>query len=171
MNRKLTIGLGGLALCGACSLVVLNAGKGRAPATGPTPAAETAATPAETTTTDVELAATGEIRNGWLIVRGTSNLPFGASIAYEIRDSAGDLLEDGQTPSGAGEFTINSEAIKDHAGPFGVWVAFQVFAMDQPSAVVDLFGKDGAKMSGPLVEETGGSQKIKRAAIEFKVSE
>lgn len=120
-----------------------------APAPAPTPARRT----------DVVVQIVTATRSGSTIsVSGTTSVPDGAFIAYEVvpaRD--GFPIREGAARVQGERFTFNANIAGFPSGPVEVWVAFvtilggPTYDATQPSGVLDLYGGMGQNITGPNV--------------------
>lgn len=134
----------------------------------------------------VELTLDASLQGSELVVQGTTSLPDGALISYEVTgrgkntsnypgvqgldDSPGFVFE-GTVPvkdgryRGAVDFSHlpGQEAVEK----IGVWVAFQTLlgaSAKQPDAIVEEFGQMGEKLTGSNVTKAGALKRVELTA-------
>jgi hypothetical protein len=152
-----------------CALTVACGG---APEPGADPAAEAPtgeSTEAAAATEDgadfvIDLAV---VEDAVLRIEGSGTLPDGARLSYEVKHDGFDVgdydgYETGQIEFSGGTFSFEM-SLADW--PTGAALIQLVFEMEpsgdpQPAAVIDLYGADGARLTGPNVEEFGGRRTI-----------
>lgn len=120
----------------------------------------------------VDLTMDSRVEGGSIVVDGTTDLPDGALVDYEITheafgtiddldDPTWDLFADGSVPVTAGTYTITTPVPDWPPGDVTVWVAFQVtLASDQPAGVVERYGEMGKKLGGSNVTESAGLRRV-----------
>lgn len=121
-------------------------------------------TPAADTGTSVSLTVTAQQQNKQLRISGTTNLPDGAIVAFEV--AATDLnvneFADGTATVGGGRFSSSVDVSEWPSGNVEVWAAFQTVLGhgEQPQAILDRYGKFGEKLTGPNVVKTGDFYRV-----------
>lgn len=108
---------------------------------------------------EISLATQARVRDGELVVTGTTNLPDGVVLDWWVSSSSGvEALPEGSVVVQDGAFAFSV--------PAGSWVAtraevtteFTVGADGQPAWVSDRFGSQGERMIGPDVYEDSGDK-------------
>ena len=133
----------------------------------------------------VELSMAPRVEDQGILVEGTTDLPDGARIAYEVtheafgtsddlEDATWDLFADGSVAVRGGRYSATVPVAGWPAGAVTVWVAFQPDfseAVDaengQPAGVIDRYGEMGANLTGSNVSESAG---LKRVELERTVT-
>lgn len=133
----------------------------------------------------VDLTMDARIEGASIVAEGTTDLPDGAVIVYEVthedfgtkddlEDPVWSLFADGSVPVDGGRYSLSVPVADWPAGDVTVWVAFQAVLSDdvdpgdgQPAAVMERYGEMGARLTGPNVTESAGN---KRVEIEATVS-
>jgi hypothetical protein len=115
-----------------------------------------------------------------IVIEGTTDLPDGALIAYEVthdafgtsddlQDSTWDLFADGSVPVQGGRYSVNVPVAGWPSGRVTVWVAFQTVlgatidgqpADGQPADVIERYGNMGENLTGSNVSESGDSKRV-----------
>ena len=123
----------------------------------------------------VALTMEARVEDRSIVVEGTTDLPDGALIAYEVThddfatsDATMDLFADGTVPVDGGSYSVTTPVPDWPPGDVTVWVAFQtLLASDQPADVVERYGVMGEHLSGSNITESGG---LKRVELERTIS-
>jgi hypothetical protein len=133
----------------------------------------------------VDLTMDARIEGDSIVAEGTTDLPDGAVIVYEVthedfgtkddlEDPVWSLFADGSAPVDGGRYSLSAPVADWPAGDVTVWVAFQAVLGDevdpasgQPASVMERYGEMGANLTGPNVTESAGN---KRVEIEATVS-
>ncbi len=124
----------------------------------------------------VELDMDARVADGTISVDGTTDLPDGALIAYEVTlDNSAedaeilDLFDTGTASVSDGTFLFDVPIDSWPAGDVTIWVTFQtVVAGDsQPASVLEKYGDSGERMGGPNVTGAGD---LKRVELEQTIA-
>jgi hypothetical protein len=115
--------------------------------------------------TYVELELTSASRQGSdILFEGTTNLPDGALIAYEVTNDNATYFVDGNATVAGGKFQGTAAAAPE--GPIEVWVAFQtiVAGATQPAEIIDTYGELGENITGD-VTKTGDMTRVEKTMV------
>jgi hypothetical protein len=148
-----------------CLLLALACGSGDAPAPPPAaPPAVATAEPEPLETVQLELDAARE--GAEVIVQGTTNLPDGTLISFELRHERFGALpgaagfEDGAARVRAGRFVQRVSVDDWPRGAIDVWAAFEPTSIhgEQPATVLEQYGRSGERLGGDNVNRRGASR-------------
>lgn len=119
---------------------------------------------------DVTLTLAPSARGHILTIAGTTNLPNGVLISYEVTPSDTSQVEfaDGFAPVTDGRFTAIVDLNHWPAGDVEVWAAFQTVldtTHEQPNAVIDRYGALGERLTGPNVTRAGDVRRVETTAV------
>ena len=99
--------------------------------------------------------------NGELVVQGTTDLPDGALLQYNVWHARDDIEGDyGELSVSDGRFDFKTDVSRWPAGEVKVQVAFSAGPF-QPEPVIAEFGVHGEKLGGPHVEDDSGRPTMK----------
>jgi len=128
------------------------------------------ATPGDNEKT-VALTLVAERAGGAVIFEGTTDLPDGALIAYEVSRDYGDEEWPANPWATEGTVAVKRGAYRGRVenapeGTIKVWVAFQTIlgAETQPADVLETFGEMGEHLTGENVTEAGGLKRVELTA-------
>ncbi len=123
---------------------------------------------------EVALTLTPTVRGSRLTLAGTTDLPDGAILIYEVRherwSAAGERqwLRDGRMVVEDGAFSARVRLGSWPAGTLDAWIAFQTVLPEgqQPEAMIALFGDLGQRIGGAHASQLGD---IKRAELTVRL--
>ncbi len=133
----------------------------------------------------VELAMASKVVGSTIVVEGTTDLPDGARIVYEVthesfgtsddfQDVTWGLFADGSVPVEDGGYAFTVPVAGWPAGDVTVWTAFQPDIGEdvdpehgQPAVVMERYGEMGKHLTGSNVSESSG---LKRVELERTVT-
>lgn len=120
----------------------------------------------------VALTMTARLSQGMARIQGTTDLPNGTIIAYEVRHvdmirrtdlPVDKLFADGTSVVREGKYRSEVDLEGWPAGQIEVWVAFQTVMggkMRQPPDILKRFGEEGEFLSGPNVVQSGSLKRV-----------
>lgn len=125
----------------------------------------------ETEATTVALTLEAERAGGAVVLTGTTDLPDGALLAYEVSRDYGDEALPADPWWQEGTLAVEGGAYRAEIadaprGTIEAWVAFQTILGEgtQPADVLETFGEAGERLSGENVSEAGGLKRVELTA-------
>lgn len=114
----------------------------------------------------VSLTLEPEINGDTLIVKGTTDLPDGALITYEVTsnkprqtlEETSRFRYEGSARVKDGRYAAEVDLSDWPQGSIRIWAAFQAMrrnTVEQPEAILERFGEMGEKLRGPNVTRSG----------------
>jgi len=120
----------------------------------------------------VALTMTSSIKNRHLTIKGTTDLPNGALISYEVRHEGAaihtdvpmeKMFADGNSVVEGGQYLADVNLEGWPRGELTVWVAFQTIlgmSKHQPPVLLTRFGEMGEKLTGANVSKAGYMKRV-----------
>ena len=106
---------------------------------------------------DTRVAANARVDGSSVTVSGTTNLPDGAFIDYDVSNAEhGVPFVDGRAVVSNGQFSFVADASSLPAGKADVWLWFEVGPTTQPLPVVLTYGPGGERLAGDHVSYDSG---------------
>jgi hypothetical protein len=104
-------------------------------------------------------------------VTGTTDLPDGAVIGYYYWSAADDgrWPDGGQVTANDGQFQFETDFTGWPGGTITLYTEFCVSQCRQPQAVIDRFGPDAERLSGPQANSDSGDPPTLQATASFAV--
>ena len=106
---------------------------------------------------ETHMTADARVGASTVTVSGTTNLPDGAVIDYDVSNAEyGVPVVGGHTVVSNGEFSFVADVASLPAGKADVWLWFEVSPARQPVPVVLTYGPGGERMAGDQVSSDSG---------------
>ena len=107
------------------------------------------------------------VEHAVLRINGSGNLPDGALISYEVKHEGFDVgdydgYETGQIEFNGGTFTFEMSVADWPTGHALIKLVFEMQPTGdmQPAVIIEAYGENGERLTGPNVEDFGGRKTI-----------